>query len=198
MNAENEMERRIRLSDHGDGLADIFIGIFLIAFGLGMLSEMAWLGAIAAPLMFTVWLSTKTQIVLPRLEQAGRMQAMERGGKAFGRMTFLFAIALFLGIAFLAIFAFGNPEAGILTWLRSNFDLVFGVLLAVFLASFGAILGAARFYLYALLAAVIALTSVYFAVPLWITIAGIGSLTFLAGLLTLGDFLRRHPMDEGL
>ena len=197
MNAKNEMESNTHLSDHGDGLADIFIGIFLIAFGFSMLSEMTWLGAVTAPLMFTVWLSAKTQIVLPRLERDARLQAVERGGKAFGKMTALFAVTLFLGVIFLAIFANGNPEAGILAWLRSNFDLVFGMLLAVFLASFGGILRTARFYVYALLAAALTLAGVYFDVPLWVMVTGIGSLTFLAGLLTLGAFLKRYPLDEG-
>lgn len=198
MIVKKEMEHRTYLTDHGDGLADIFIGIFLLAFGLGMLNEMAWLGAITAPLMFTVWLSAKTQIVLPRLEREARIQGMERGKKAFGKMTVLFAVSLFLGLIFLAIFASGNQDAGILAWLRSNFDIVFGMLLAIFLASFGAILRAARFYGYTLLAAAITLAGGYFSVPLWVTITGIGSFTLLAGLFTLGAFLRRYPMDEGL
>ncbi len=192
---KNGIEQNTYLPDQRDGLSDIFMAFILITFGVGMRFEMAWLTGIMAAVLFPVWQGAKSQIIAPRLERAGSLQQYEgRTGKISRGIMALLTGSLLLGLVFFALFSFGSSMAGIAAWLRANFELAFGTIIAVFLALLGAVLGAWRFIAYAVLALILFLAGSFLAVPLWITMTAIGSLILLAGLSVFAQFLRQNPL----
>jgi hypothetical protein len=192
---KNGIDEKLYLPNRHDGLADIFMAFILLAFGIGMRFEMAWLTAIMAAVLYPVWQSAKAQIIAPRLERAGQLQPVGgQTGKISRGIIALLTGSLILGLVFFALFSFGRPMAGIAAWLRANFELAFGTIIAVFLALFGAILGALRFIAYAALALILFLAGSFLAIPLWITMVACGSLILLAGLGVLIQFLRQNPL----
>jgi hypothetical protein len=192
---KNGIEQNTYLPDRRDGLADIFMAFILITFGLGMRFDMAWLTGIMAAVLFPVWQSAKSQIVAPRLERAGSSRQFERQtGKITRGIMALLAGSLLLGLVFFALFSFGSSMAGIAAWLRANFELAFGAIIAVFLALLGAILCAGRFIGYAALALILFFAGSLLAVPLWITLTAFGSLVLLAGISVFTQFLRQNPL----
>jgi hypothetical protein len=191
----NGIEQNTYLPDRRDGLADIFMAFILITFGVGMRFEMAWLTGIMAAALFPVWQGAKSQIVAPRLGRAGSSQPFGGpAGKISRGIMALLAGSLLLGLVFFALFSFGSSMAGIAAWLRANFELAFGTIIAVFLALLGAILSAWRFIGYAALALILFLAGSFLAIPLWITMTAFGSLVLLAGISVFTQFLRQNPL----
>jgi hypothetical protein len=192
---KNGIEQNTYLPDRRDGLADIFMAFILITFGVGMRFEMAWLTGIVAAVLYPVWQSAKSQIVAPRLERAGSLQQFEGPtGKISRGIMALLTGSILLGLVFFALFSFGSSMTGIAAWLRANFELAFGAIIAVFLALLGVIIRAWRFIIYAVFAMILFLTGSVLSLPLWVTMTVVGSLILLAGLSVFTQFLRQHPL----
>jgi hypothetical protein len=67
-----EVEKRTCMSYHQDGLIDIFIGIYVLLFGLGILLRTlgdfgTWfvIPAIFPAIMVPIWVSAKKRITMP-------------------------------------------------------------------------------------------------------------------------------------
>jgi hypothetical protein len=192
---KNGIEEKINLLNLRDGLADIFMAIILLAFGIGIRFDMAWLTGIMAAVLYPVWQGAKAQIIAPRVERAGQLQQIEgRNVKISRGVMALLTGSLLLGLVFFALFSFGRPMEGVAAWLRANFELAFGSIIAVFLALFGAILSAWRFIAYAALALILFLAGSFLALPLWITMTACGALILLAGAGVFIQFLRQNPL----
>jgi len=192
---QNNLEFDRSLYEHRDGLADIFLGLIFVMFGLSLQLEMVWLTGGIVAIMVPLWLSAKRQITLPRLERGGgEDSSARRARKSYAGVVLLFVGAFVLGLFVLGMFIFGKPAGGIIAWLRANFDLFFGLFLAVFLILLGAGLGARRFIAYALGTIALFAVAGFLGLPLWLTIVIQASLIVLAGLIVLASFLRQNQL----
>ncbi len=62
-----ELEKKAFTSYHQDGLLDIFLGIGIIVFGLGMATDQFYFGSIMPAILFPLWAAAKKAITIPRI-----------------------------------------------------------------------------------------------------------------------------------
>lgn len=197
MFTENRIGQKITLVDHGDGLADIYMAMILLSFGLGIRLDMGWLSGIVPALMLPLWYSIKSGIVDPRLEGSGQQPESEAHSRmAYKGIVMLVTGALLLGMIFFALPLLGGPTQNLTFWLRQNIDQVLGILLAIFLAGVGLVISARRFYAYAVLCLLIFLAGNTISLPLWVSAVLTGGLILLAGSVIFVRFIRRNPLRE--
>lgn len=192
----NRIERRAYLTYHQDGLPDIFLALVLLAFGLGIQADMPWLGGVMAAVLLPNWLNAKRLITAPRLAKTAREgTGAPEADRLARRSTAVFSGMFVIGLLIFALLSFSQLSENAYAWLRANGDLAFGLFLAVFLAEFGIVFSAKRFYAYASLAVALFLAASWLNLALWTTIAVLAGCILLAGLLVMASFLRQNPRE---
>ncbi len=205
------IERKIYTSYHQDGLIDIWLGFFIILFGIGIIAEMVWLGGVWAAIFATGYAGLKKSITIPRF---GYVE-FTSGSKSQRQVSLmllsgvLVLVGVFAAITFSWLFDGGfSPLLG---FIRQNFELILGLGGSVVIGLVGYILRIRRFYLYALLS--VAIFAVVYLVfpslglfpgsPLILfgsSIAVLGALILTPGVALLLRFLHKYPLheDDGL
>jgi hypothetical protein len=196
MNQANQIDRDLYLYDSQDGLGDIFTGLILLSFGVGILSGMFWLSGIWVPVLVPVWQDVKKRIALRR----GDIQlSPTRLNQARIRLAMLVAVGvliLLLGVVTFLLFSVTSISPEIKTWLSEYFELTLGGFIALLLAVVGAIVRTGRFYLYASLALAVFITGYVANIGVGISMTVLGGVILLVGLFILIQFLREHPVQE--
>ena len=182
-----EIQRKVYMSFFQDGLWDIFLGLFMVGWGLAILTEAAYLpGIYFLGIYFAIW-GIKKWLTYPRIGYV-RFSATSRR-RITTRFVILLTVVLLLGVMAGVLWGIGmTPQ-----WLVDYFPLIFNGMLAaiVCLAAYWARVN--RFYLHA---ALIFLGAVF---HLWVGIRwefgfiGAGSIIVLIGLGILIIFLRKYP-----
>ena len=182
-----EIQRKVYMSFFQDGLWDIFLGLFIVGWGLAILTEAAYLpGIYFIGIYFAIW-GIKKWLTYPRIGYV-RFSATSRR-RITARFVILLTVVLLLGVMAGVLWGIGmTPQ-----WLVDYFPLIFNGMLAaiVCLAAYWARVN--RFYLHA---ASIFLGAVF---HLWLGIRwefgfiGAGSIIVLIGLGILIIFLRKYP-----
>jgi hypothetical protein len=69
-----EIEKRAYMSYHQDGLLDIFAGLYILGFGLGIIMDVLWefgfgviMPAILIATVLPIWIEAKRKITMPRI-----------------------------------------------------------------------------------------------------------------------------------
>ncbi|MEX0331218.1 MAG: hypothetical protein AB3N64_07330 [Puniceicoccaceae bacterium] len=140
------LEKRAYLMYHGDGLADLALGMVVLLFGLGMQFDQTWLAPIFAATAYPLWLAAKRGITEKRLgyvEFSEGRKAKEKRGLIYlfllGSLTFL------LGVLVYAVVVSGGELPGIL---QQSGYLMLGLIFAVLISSVGLLLGTVRLHAY--------------------------------------------------
>ena len=101
-NTLREIEKKAYMSYHQDGLLDIFVGLYALAFGLGMIADKTLefgfgtiMPAILIAIVLPIWIEAKRKITMPRI---GFVKFGTRGSNK------LFALLLGLAVAGLGVF----------------------------------------------------------------------------------------------
>jgi len=182
-----EIQRKVYMSSFQDGLWDIFLGLFLLGWGLAILADAAYLpGVFFIALYFAIW-GTKKSITYPRIGYARFSTTSRR------RVTVRFVI---LGVMVLLVGMMVGLLWGIDTrpqWLVDYFPLIFNGVLAVIVCFIAYWARVNRFYLYAVLILLGAVFHLWLGVPWEFGFIGAGGIIALAGLGILVIFLRRYP-----
>jgi MFS family permease len=197
MQKVDELEQAVILLDNQDGVGDIFAGLFILSFGIGMLSEIFWFGAILVPALFPVWQEVRKRLAARRLGHVETTPAQVNRAKI--RLALIVVVGLgtlLLGLVFFLIFSQESFLHGLRSWLQEYFELSMGGVATLLLVLVGAIKGTARFYFYAALALAVFTTGYFLGVGLGISMTLLGALIILAGLFVLIQFLREHPVLE--
>jgi len=198
-----EIERKAYMSYHQDGLLDIFAGLYIVGFGLGIFMDVVWdfgMGVIIFPggfiaIALSLWIAAKRKITMPRI---GYVNFGVRGGTSKLMALFIGLAVAGLGLAF--VFAFATLQSGSRQWL----DLIFqnGMLIVGFgslslCVLFGYSMGLKRLYAYGLLAMITLVighfTGVFFAYILM----ALGTTVTIAGFALLIGFVRKYPLQGG-
>jgi hypothetical protein len=182
-----EIQRKVYMTFFQDGLWDIFLGLFILGWGLSMLTEAAYLPGVSfLGIYFAIW-GIKKWLIYPRIGYA-RFSASSRR-RITTRFLILLTVVLLLGIIAGLVWGIGTRPQ----WLVDYFPLIFNGMLAA-IVCFGAYWARVnRFYLHA---ALIFLGAVF---PLWLGIQwefgfiGAGGIIVLIGLGILISFLRKYP-----
>ncbi|TRO46813.1 hypothetical protein E2P60_04555 [Candidatus Bathyarchaeota archaeon] len=193
-----EIERRAYMSYHQDGLLDIFAGLYILAFGLGIFATIMWeysfgliMPGILIAVIVPIWIAAKRKITIPRI---GYVNFGTRGAN---KLTAIFIGMLVLGLGAFFAFPLISSQGG-LAQLRDlifeNGMLIVGLGSLIVCALFGYSTGLKRLYVYGLLAAVALvighLMGIFFAYILF----ALAIMVMVAGFAVLVNFVKKYPL----
>ena len=192
-----EIERKAYMSYHQDGLLDIFAGLYILAFGLGIYATIIWdysfglimPGALIA-IIIPIWIAAKRKITIPRI---GYVNFGMRGSN---KLTAVFIGMLVLGLgAFFAVTLVGQGGS---TQLRDlifeNGILLIGLSTLVVCGIFGYSTGLKRLYVYGVIAALALtighFTGIFFAY----LVVALAIAVITTGVAVLLNFVKKYPL----
>ena len=181
-----EIQRKVYLSFFQDGLWDIFLGLFILGWGLAILTELAYLiGAFFIGTYFTVW-GVKKWLTYPRIGYV-RLDATGRR-RVTTRFTILGTVLLSLGIMAALLWGIGRRPQ----WLADYFPLIFNGMLAAIVSFVAYWARVNRFYAYAVLIFLGAVLHLWVGIPWEFGFIGAGGIILLIGVGILVSFLRKY------
>jgi hypothetical protein len=198
-----EIEKKAYMSYHQDGLLDIVIGLYALAFGLGIIIDRIWelsfatiMPAILIAIVLPIWIQAKKKITMPRI---GFVKFGARGSNK------LFAVLLGLSIAGLGFaVAFGvfmaTGQNGTPFWLEILFQygmIWIGLGAAVIGSLFAYTMGLKRLHGYGLLTLALFASGHFLRIPFEYLLLAIGSVIIASGAALLTQFIRRYPLPKG-
>ncbi len=201
-----EIERKAYLSYHQDGLLDIFMGMFILAFGFYILSDSKFpIMAVLPALLVPVWARVKKKITYPRIGYVKFGKGTRtRRTKSMLLMSGVLTLLLGLGI-YLTITMRSGPIPHWLLVLGAYGMIVAGGVVAIILSLVAYINGINRLYIYAALFFAAYSTGHFLVIipgfdafqriavvniPLGVIILGYG-------LFILNRFLHDYPIPDG-
>jgi hypothetical protein len=195
-----EIERRAYMSYHQDGLLDIFAGLYILGFGLGIFVDVVWdfgMGVILMPggliaVALSMWIVLKRKITMPRI---GFVKFGPRGGATKLMMIFIGLAVAGLGVFF--AFTLATFQGGSRQWL----DLIFqnGMLIVGFgslavCILFGYSMGLKRLYAYGLLALISLVIGHFVGIFFAYILMALGTTVMVTGFALLIGFVKKYPL----
>jgi hypothetical protein len=196
-----EIERRTYMSYHQDGLIDIFVGVFILSFGLGILlmtvtefSTWFVIPAIFPAIMVPIWVSAKKQITMPRI---GYVKFRSKGAN---RLMAVLLGLMVAGLGTFMVFSFSSSQAWALTLRNlviSNGMIIIGIGATIISSLFAYTMGLKRLYAYGLLALALFLAGHFINIPFEYFLPAIGLVIIINGFVLLTQFVRKYPLPQG-
>ncbi len=181
------IQRRIYLSFFEDGVWDIFLGLFILGWGLAILTDALYLpGASFVGLYFAAW-GVKKWLTYPRIGYVRFSVSSRR--RITVRFLILGTIILLLGLLAAILWGIGTRPQ----WLADYFPLIFNGMLAAVVCFVAYWARVNRFYLYAALIFLGAVLHQWSGIEWEFGFIGSGGIILLSGLGFLIRFLRKYP-----
>jgi len=194
-----EIERRAYMSYHEDGLLDIFVGVYVLGFGLGVFMDVVWefgfgtiMPAILIATVLPIWIAAKRKITMPRI---GFVKFGPRGGTS--KLMAIFIGLAVAGLGVFSLFTLATFQSGLRQWL----DLIFqnGMLIVGFgslavCILFGYSMGLKRLYAYGLLALISLVIGHFMGIFFAYVLVALGTAVTVAGFALLIGFIRKYPL----
>jgi len=182
-----EIRRRVYMTFFQDGLWDIFLGSFILGWGLSILTEAVYLpGILFMGIYFAMW-GVKKRLTYPRIGYV-RFSATSRR-RVTGRFVILGIVVLLLGVMAAVLWGIGRRPQ----WLSDYFPLIFNGMLAAIVCFVAYWARVNRFYAYAALIFLGAVFHLWRGIPWEFGFIGAGGIIVLIGLGILVSFLRKYP-----
>ncbi len=188
-----EIQRKVYMSFFQDGLWDIFLGLFLLGWGLAILTDIAYLPGITfIGLYFSIW-GVKKRLTYPRIGYARFSETSRR--KISARVLILGVVVLLVGVMVAVLWGIDRRPQ----WLADYFPLIFNGILAAVVCVVAYWARINRFYLYAALIFLGGVFNLWLGVRWEFGFIGAGCVIVLIGVVVLIIFLRKYPkMVEGV
>jgi hypothetical protein len=193
-----EIERRAYMSYHQDGLMDIFAGLIILGFGLGIFMQIILdysLGAIMPAILITtflpIWVAAKRKITMPRI---GFVNFGIRGAN---KLTAVFLGTMVAGLAVFFLFTFATSQSGLRQWLDliiQNGMLIVGFGTLAVCILFGYSMGLKRLYGYGVLAVIVLVSGHFTGIFFAYIIMALGTTVMVTGAVLLISFVRKYPL----
>jgi hypothetical protein len=193
-----EIERRAYMSYHQDGLLDIFAGLFILGFGIGIIMDVLWefgfgtiMPAILIVTVLPIWIAAKRKITMPRI---GFVNFGTRGAN---KLTAVFIGTMVAGLFAFFAFTFATSQSGLRQWLDlivQNGMLIVGFGTLVVCALFGYTMGLKRLYAYGLLAVIALAIGHFMGIFFAYIIIALGITVMVAGFALMIGFVRKYPL----
>lgn len=203
MNQSNlrEVEKRTYMSYHQDGLIDIFVGVYVLLFGLSIwlftLGEFSmWfiIPAIFVAIMAPIWVSVKKKITMPRIGY------VKFGIKGANKLLAIFIGLMVVGLGAFMVISFANTQA----WVQALRDLIIpnsmiiiGVGAAAISVLFGYTMGLNRLYAYGLLTLLAFVIGYFIIIPFAYILLLLGFVIIVNGFVLMISFVRKYPLAKG-
>jgi hypothetical protein len=201
-NTLRDIEKKTYMSYHQDGLLDIVIGLYALAFGLGIVADkildinfaVIYPGIMIA-IVLPIWIAAKRKITMPRI---GYVNIGTKGTNK------LFALFLGLAVAGLGVFFLftmmtfqnGRPE-----WIETilfQYGMIWiGLGAAIIGSLFAYTMGLKRLYGYGLLTLALFVVGYFLAVPFEYLLLLIGGIIITNGAVLLVQFIHKYPLKKG-
>lgn len=196
-----EIEKKTYMSYHQDGLLDIFVGIYILSFALGifLLTVMdygTWFifPAIFPALMVPIWISAKRRITMSRIGY------VKIGKKGANKLMAILIGLMVGGLGVFMVFSFASSQGWVLAirdLVVSNGLIIIGLAAAAISGLFAYTMGLKRLYAYGLLALVLCLAGNYIAFPFEYILLTIGLVVVINGFVLLMRFIQKYPLLQG-
>jgi len=178
--------RRTYFSFFQDGLWDIFLGLFILGWGVGILTDMAYLvGGWFVCFYFIIW-GLKRWLTYPRI---GYVKLGDREQKIRLGISIVMGVMVLVGLVF--AFAFITDERP--KWLMDYFPLIFSGILSVVVSGISISMGVYRFLVYAMIIFIAGSIHQWSDIEWAYTYIGAGGLIGLIGIIILVRFVRHYP-----
>jgi hypothetical protein len=196
-----EVEKRTYMSYHQDGLLDIFVGVYILLFALGILlmtvtdfSTWFVIPAIFPAIMGPIWISAKKRITMPRIGY------VKFGSKGANKLMAIFIGLMVAGLGVFMVFTFASSQGWALTLkdlIISNGMIIIGIGAASISSLFAYTMGLKRLYAYGLLTLALFITGHFITIPFGYFLLTIGLVIFINGFVLLMQFIRKYPLPQG-
>jgi len=184
-----EIKVKVYFTFFQDGLWDMFLGIFLLAWGITVWFDLPLLPAAIFVSFFWLVLGLKQVITYPRLGYARPVEHRDRLIK-----TVIIGIIV---LAVLLIFLLPLLSQGYIHFLRENFEFILNSSFAIAAALVGFWWSIKRWYVYALLIILFAVLCRWAGLSYQVSFIIPGLTIFLCGLSILIGFLRHYRVPAG-
>jgi hypothetical protein len=191
-----DIERRAYTSYHGDGLADILVGLCLFIASLYAYVEMIWLMGSMVAVMTPMYMVMKKKYTVPRIGQV----TFSKSRKGRSKNTYYFLIAmnfvfLLFGVLFWKAFS-GDTQPQWMHLMIENFAIVFGVVGAAIWAVVGYITDLTRFNRYAAATIVVFGSANFIPTPFIAHMLLLSVVITASGYLQFQSFKRKYPIIQ--
>ena len=197
-----EVEKKTYMSYHQDGLIDIFVGVYVLLFGVGIslitLTDFStWfvIPAIFPAIMGPIWISAKKRITMPRIGY------VKLGSRGANKLMALFIGLMVAGLGAFMVVTFASRSQAWAVALRNliipNSMIIIGISAAVISSLFAYTMGLKRLYVYGLLTLALVLPGHFITIPFGYSLLTIGLVIFVNGFVLLIQFIRKHPLPQG-
>lgn len=189
MNMDTDLKKLVRrtyLVFFQDGLWDIFLGLFIIGWGVGILTDMAYLvGSWFIGLYFIMW-GLKRWLTYPRI---GYVKLGDREKKIWVGISIVLGIMVLVGVLFaIAFITDERPQ-----WIQDYFPLFFSGMLAILVGGVAWSFGIYRFLLHAALIFIAGAVHQWSDIQWAHTYLGAGVVIVLLGIVILVRFIQKYP-----
>jgi hypothetical protein len=188
MRPETELkniQHKVYMSYFQDGLWDIFLGLFLLAWGFGIFTDTAAFIGIWFVASFWSTLGIKKWITRPRVGHA--KIAQER--RTAIRLVIIGSVTLLAIIVIL----YWTYEGSMWQWTREHSMLLLGVIIALPIGAVAYWWSVNRWYAYTVFVVVGAILHTWLSAPLYLTYVIPGGFVLVCGLVILYHFLSKYP-----
>ncbi len=193
-----EIERKAYMSYHQDGLLDIFAGLYILGFGIGIIMDVLLdfgfgviMPAILIATVLPIWIAAKRKITMPRI---GYVNFGTRGAN---KLTAVFIGTMVAGLGAFFVFTLATFQGESRQWLDlivQNGMLIVGFGTLVICSLFGYTMGLKRLYAYGLLAVIVLTIGHFMHIFFAYIITALGFIVMVAGFALLVSFVRKYPL----
>ena len=189
------LERKAYLSYADDGLVEMFLGLVILIFGLGLIIRQPLAGSIIPIGIVAVWPVLKKTLTLPRLGFVkfgpGRQSRLKRAKVFFVVLGVLY---VFLGVA--ASWSFNNTMLWRTGPLQRFGFLPFGIIGASALAALAYWEQVHRYLLYVFLIPIVLIAGPLLHIEPPYYLMFLGAAIMVPGMVVFASFLQKHPRIE--
>jgi predicted small integral membrane protein len=189
-----EIQKRAYMSYHQDGIIDIFVGLYILTFGLGAYIDIIFelgfailMPVILAVVMVPIWYSAKRAITMPRIG------FVKFGPSQANRLMVVFIGLAILGLAFSLIFAISATQAWVHAIMQYGM-IILGLAGFAMCCLFGYSMGLRRLYAYGLLTLILFVGGYFVGIYVWYLLIALGIVITVAGFYLLISFVRKYPL----
>ncbi len=193
-----ELERKIYLSYHQDGLVDIFLGIGLILIGIilhPILGEyVPTVAMVLIMLLVPVYAALKRATTIPRM---GYVEFAPKRRTRFALLLLIIVLITNVPLLLIIMLTVGQQVSPVVFDFVTSFLLVilgfFGTGLFVLIGILSEI---RRFFGYAVVTLILFIISHFLFLHFALSMIGVGVIIIIVGFFQLGWFLRKYPKSN--
>lgn len=175
------------------GLLDLMLGLLILGFGVGIITEAVWMGGIFLPVLLPSLLAAHKSFAR-RLPPGG--ETTPGSGRVLTTLGLVLVGLLSLGVAISFFFIIDTQQPtvhSIRTWLSSNMSLVIALLWTLIFGLIGIVTKKSRYFLYAVWALIVGTIAQIWQPHFGLAPTLTGGVVVLVGMAITYAFTRRYP-----